>query len=233
MGKRILKRLNMKKRILVIAVHPDDETLGCGGSLLRFKQEEHSINIIFVTAMTKEMGYSMEQINSRKKEIQMVCDEYGFESVYELGFPAGSLEEVPKSDIIKKMKVPFEKIKPEIVFLPYAGDPQKEHYVTFETAYSLTKIFRYPSIKEILVMETPSETDFSSNIDANHFIPNYFIDISNFLDKKLETMSIYKSEIGEHPFPRSNENIKAWATVRGAQAGVKYAEAFMLIKKIV
>jgi hypothetical protein len=95
-----------------------------------------------------------------------------------------------------------------------------------------TKSFRYPFIKRVLMYECLSETEFAPALPEKAFIPNYFVDISDFIDKKLEIMEIYESEIDEHPFPRSLNNIKALAHFRGASVGVNYAEAFQLLKFI-
>jgi LmbE family N-acetylglucosaminyl deacetylase len=100
----------------------------------------------------------------------------------------------------------------------------------FETVYSCTKVFRAPFIKEILMMEVLSETEFSGS--DNGFIPNYFIDISAYLDKKISIMRNYRSELKAHPFPRSIQNIRALATYRGATAGCRYAEGFIQLKRI-
>jgi LmbE family N-acetylglucosaminyl deacetylase len=95
-----------------------------------------------------------------------------------------------------------------------------------------TKSFRYPFVKQVLMYECISETEFAPALSENAFLPNYFVDITEFMDKKNQIMGIYSSEVGEHPFPRSIENIKALAHFRGATAGVKYAEAFQLLKYI-
>jgi hypothetical protein len=95
-----------------------------------------------------------------------------------------------------------------------------------------TKSFRYPFLKKVLLYECISETEFAPAIPERVFQPNYFVDISTFLNKKLEIMTRFESEVGEHPFPRSLRNIEALATYRGATAGVEYAEAFQLVKMI-
>jgi len=95
-----------------------------------------------------------------------------------------------------------------------------------------TKSFRYPFIKTVLMYECISETEFAPALPERMFMPNYYVDISEFFEQKIAIMKIFASEIGEHPFPRSIRNIEALATFRGASVGVKYAEAFQLIKMI-
>jgi LmbE family N-acetylglucosaminyl deacetylase len=143
------------------------------------------------------------------------------------------LDQLSLGSIISKLSTILCKIKPDTVILPFKSDIHSDHRVAFEAAYSCTKSFRFPFIKNILMMETLSETEFSPSTKEDSFIPNVFVDITGFIDKKIELLKIYKSEIGSHPFPRSERNIRALATLRGATAGCDYAEAFMLLKEII
>ncbi len=214
-------------KVLVVAVHPDDETLGCGGTLLRHKSEGDKIYWLIATQAKKTKSNKRESA-----EIKKVSHEYGFEGVYKLGFPTMGTDEFPISIIIKKISDIYNKVKPNIIYLPFYSDIHSDHRIIFEAAYSCTKTFRYPFIKKVFMMETISETDFGLNFRENAFAPNHFVDITNFLNKKIEIMKIFKNEIGEHPFPRSPKNIESLAVVRGATAGCKYAEAFMLLKEV-
>jgi LmbE family N-acetylglucosaminyl deacetylase len=221
----------MVDRTVVIAVHPDDETLGCGGTLLKYRSEGSEIHWLLVSAMTLEDGYSPERIANRKEEISTVAAAYGFKSVTELGIPAGRVDETPLSSLIGRIGQVFSTIQPTQVFLPFNYDPHSDHRHVFEAAYSCTKSFRCPSIKRIMMMETLSETDFASTATPG-FVPNSFVDISDHLHKKVELMTVYESELKPHPFPRSEDGIRALATVRGAAAGCMYAESFVLLKEI-
>jgi len=117
--------------------------------------------------------------------------------------------------------------------LPFRGDIHSDHRKIFEAAYSCTKSFRYPFIEKIYMIEVLSETEFSLSMQDESFIPNVFVDITDFIDKKIEIMRVYKSELGVHPFPRSEKNVRALATYRGAASNCDYAESFMLLKEIV
>ncbi len=224
----------MKNKVLVLAVHPDDEMLGCGGTLLKHKANGDEIYWLIVTSIKGyknwDLGFSEEQIRKREIEIKKVSQVYEFNRVFELGFPTMRIDEISMSELIGAVSKIFKKVEPNIIYLPFKNDVHSDHRKVFEVVYSCTKTFRYPFIKKILMMETLSETDFADI--TNSFIPNVFVDISEFLDKKLEIMKIYESEIGKHPFPRSLETIEALAKIRGAQAGCKYAESFMLLKEI-
>ena len=218
----------MKKKILVVAAHPDDETLGCGGSLLKHKANGDEINWLICTTIDKNQNY----YQIREKEINKVSKLYAFNSVHNLRLKTMKTDEYSISKLIEKISKVINKVKPNIIYLPFKGDVHSDHRRIFEASYSCTKSFRYPFVKKIYMMETLSETEFAPSTKEDSFIPNTFVDISKHMDKKIQLMQIYKNEIGKHPFPRSERNIRALGTLRGATCGYEYAESFMLLKQI-
>lgn len=220
-------------KTLVIAPHPDDELLGCGGTLLRRVAEGGTIGWLLMTAITEEAGWQPEKVTQRASEIQRVREGLGVDSedFFPLGFPTAELDSIPMSSMISRISDVFKQFEPEEVLLPYPGDVHSDHRTTFEAACACTKWFRYPSLRRILVYETPSETDFGIDPRDSGFRPNVFVDISQHIDRKLELLPIYESEMGEFPFPRSEQALKALAQVRGSQAGFEAAEAFMLLRE--
>lgn len=219
-------------KVLVIALHPDDETLGCGATLLKHKKQGDDIHWLICTEIKENQGFSKEQVQSRKEEIRRVAEMYQFNSVHRLGLSTMKVDEYSMSELIGRVSAVIKEIQPSILYLPFKGDVHSDHRVMFDAAYSCTKSFRYPFIKKIYMMETLSETEFALSTKEDSFVPNVFVDVSDFLDQKLEIMKIFKSEIAEHPFPRSLRNIEALATLRGATCGREYAESFMLLKEI-
>jgi LmbE family N-acetylglucosaminyl deacetylase len=220
-------------KILVIAVHPDDETLGCGGTLLKHKANGDEIHWLIATDIKESEGYGISTIKKRNKEITKIEDLYGFTSVNKLDLSTTKVDTYSMSVLVSKISSVIDRIKPDIIYLPFKGDVHSDHKYIFDAAYSCTKIFRHPFIKKIYMMETLSETEFSLSTKEDGFIPNVFVDISEFMDKKIKLMNIYENEIGKHPFPRSERNIRALATYRGATSGCNYAESFMLLKEII
>jgi|TARA_B100001093_G_scaffold372827_1_gene357809 LmbE family N-acetylglucosaminyl deacetylase len=218
----------MKNKVLVFAVHPDDETLGCGGTLLKHKANGDSINWLICTTIDKDQN----NFSLREKEIETVSNLYSFDSVHNLRLKTMQLDEYSISSLIEKISKVIKKVQPNIIYLPFKGDVHSDHRKIFEAAFSCTKSFRYPFIKNIYMMETLSETEFAPSTMGDNFVPNVFVDISKYLDKKIQLMNIFKSEIDAHPFPRSEKNIEALATFRGASCGYEYAESFMLLKEI-
>lgn len=222
----------MKNRILVVAVHPDDETLGCGGALLKHKAQGDEIHWLICTGMLEQEGFKKSVIDGRSREIELVAKLYGFDGTHQLEIPAMKVDEFTMSELIAKISAVVNRVLPDTIYLPFKGDVHSDHRKIFKAAYSCTKSFRYPSIKKVLMVETLSETEFAPSTKEDAFVPNYFVDISEFIEKKLQIMRIYESEISEHPFPRSERNIRALATLRGATAGCEYAESFVLVKEI-
>lgn len=215
-------------KVLCVAVHPDDETLGCGGTLLKHKSNGDEIHWLICTQTnTKNDFYKI-----REDEIKKVTQLYDFDSVSNLKLNSMQVDEYTMSELIGKISKIINEIQPEIIYLPFKGDVHSDHRVIFDATYSCTKSFRYPFIKKIYMMETLSETEFAVSTVENSFIANSFNNITPFIDKKIEIMQVFKSEIEEHPFPRSIKNIEALATFRGASCGCEYAESFMLIKEI-
>jgi len=222
----------MKNKVLAIAVHPDDETLGCGGALLKHKANGDEIHWLIATDIKESEGFEKTTVEKREEEINKVKELFGFSSVNRLGLSTTKIDEYGMSDLISKISSIVYKVKPNIIYLPFKGDVHSDHKYIFDAAYSCTKTFRYPFIKKIYMMETLSETEFSLSTKEDSFVPNVFVDISEFMDKKIELMNIYESEIGKHPFPRSERNIRALATYRGATSNCNYAESFELLKEI-
>ncbi len=217
-------------KVLVVAVHPDDETLGCGGTLLKHKHKGDEINWLIATDIKESEGYNEKTVKSREAEIIKIKKLFDFNSVNRLGLSTTKIDKYSISELIQKISSVINKVKPNIVYLPFKGDVHSDHKYIFDAAYSCTKSFRYPFIKKIYSMEVLSETEFSP--DDNGFIPNLFVDISDYIDKKIEAMKIYEGEIGSHPFPRSERNIRALATYRGAISNCNYAESFKILKEI-
>lgn len=140
----------MKENILVIAVHPDDETLGCGGTLLKYKSLGAKIHWLIITEDKVENGASQKEIDVRNLEIEKVSFLYDFSSVINLRLPTRRVDEYSMSELIEKVSNVIKSVKPNIIYLPFKSDVHSDHRKVFEAAYSCTKIFRYPFIKKYI-----------------------------------------------------------------------------------
>lgn len=219
--------------VLVVAPHPDDETLGCGGALLRHKAEADEVHWLIMTSMHESQGYALSKIDARSKEIAAVREQYKFDAVHELNFPTTELDTCAHGEMIAAVAKVVTNIEPIIIYLPYRKDIHSDHKISFDVAAACTKSFRYPSIKSVRVYETLSETEQGICPDDSGFRPNLFVDISAYLDQKIEILRLYKGEMGDAPFPRSQEVIEALAKYRGSVIGCNAAESFMLLREII
>ncbi len=215
-------------KVMVIAPHPDDETLGCGGTLLRHKKEGDELYWMIVTGIHESLGWTTEQIGQRDSEIEAVMEKYRFSRIFNFKLPTTGLDTVPISKLIKKISDVNDLVEPDLVYMPFVRDVHTDHQIIAHAVQSSIKSFRHPSIRKVIMYETPSETEFNF-ISTRTFTPNVFVNISQYLDEKVEVMKIYSSEMGPFPFPRSEQNIRALAAFRGSQSSYNAAEAFQLV----
>jgi LmbE family N-acetylglucosaminyl deacetylase len=217
--------------ILVVAPHPDDETISSGGTLLRHIQERHAVHWLIITRMTREAGYSDARIAVRALEIERVSKAFGMTSVEKLEFATSELDAIKLSSLVSAVAAVVRKIKPTTVYMPFPGDAHSDHRAVFRAVAATTKWFRYPSVKRLLAYETLSETNVGIDPTERPFQPNVFVDISQTLERKLEILQMFEGEIGPFPFPRSLRAVRALAELRGASSGFEAAEAFMLLRE--
>lgn len=209
--------------VLVVAPHPDDETLGCGGTLLRHLAAGDAVHWLVLAALPEAEDPAI---------FAEVASAYGFAGVHRLELPDARLDTVPLADLIARIGAVVQRVAPTVVYLPYRGDAHTDHRVAFDAAAACTKSFRYPSVRRVLAYETPSETDFGLDPDSRGFRPNVFLDITAQLERKLEIVRLYARELGAHPFPRNETALRALAVLHGTVAGCPAAEAFMLLREI-
>lgn len=218
-------------KVMFIAVHPDDETLGCGGTILKHKAQGDEIYWMTITNATKNhpLHFSEEFVKMRDQLVDKVAMAYGFNETIKLDLPTQMLHTIDLKDFVVAIDDVIKRIQPNVIYMPFRGDVHSDHRITFDAAYSCTKSFRKPYIEKIYMLEALSETEFSPAIPSTSFVPNVYVDITEFMDKKMEIMSLYEKEVMPEPYPRSLSSIKALARVRGSRAGVMYAEAFLLL----
>lgn len=216
--------------VLVISPHMDDETLGAGGTLLKLVHEGHDTHWLNISNVKESYGYNKEYIDIRNKQKEKVANYFGFSSMTDLELEPTKLYQYDLNDMIDIISKQISKIEPELLILPFYNDVHSDHKNVFEWCLPVTKSFRYPYIKNILMMEIISETDFS--VATPSFEPNYYVDISDYFEDKLKITNIYEDQFEQYPFPRSVEGITSMAQSRGVVAGTRFAEAFQVLKMI-
>lgn len=217
-------------KILIISPHADDETLGAGGTLLKFRDMGNDLYWINVTNSEVEYGYSDEEVLQGKNEVDAVAKKYSFKEYFDFRLQPAALQRYDLNELIDMFSKVFRHVEPNIVILPYSEDAHSDHKIVFNVAMSCVKAFRYPFIKKIMCMEIISETDYA--ISDKGFVPNYYVNIDDYLEEKLSIMNIYVNEWGESPFPRNPDALKGLAQYRASACYCKYAEAFRIIKEI-
>ncbi len=218
------------KKVLIISPHADDETLGAGGTLLKYSDKGFEIYWVNVTNAKIEHGYSEIEEKQGMEETAKVALAYNVKEFIDLGLEPAGLDKYNRGEIVGMFSKIVSRIQPNIVILPYGYDVHSDHEIVFNAMYSCTKAFRYPSIEKIMCMEIISETDYS--VADKGFVPNYYVDISEYIEQKIDLLKEYKNEIKESPFPRNVEAVRGLAKFRAAGCNVEYAEAFRVIREI-
>jgi len=217
------------EKILIIAVHPDDETLGCGGTILKHKEKGDQISWLIITKADQKISKVNNIVEKETIIIRQVAQQYGFDNWKQLDLRTTALDQYPLVELINEISTYINIIKPSIIYLHHYADVHSDHRISFDAVYSCTKNFRYPFIEKILLFETLSETEFAPAIRNNAFVPNVFHDITPFMEEKLNIMKLFVTEQMEEPLPRALSTIRALGRYRGSRIGVEYAEAFKLI----
>jgi LmbE family N-acetylglucosaminyl deacetylase len=222
------------KKIVVIAAHPDDETLGAGGAMAKHVASGDSVSVLILgegIASRKQHGedYAKEKDLLRRDSRSALAD-LGVKDVIFLDFPDNSFDTVPLLELTRSVEKFVSEKGPEVVYTHHWGDLNVDHRRTFEAVLTAC---RPPSgVKRLLSFEVPSSTEWQAQTPANAFMPNLFVDISGSIEKKMKALEAYGGEMREYPHPRSPEGVRALAMYRGSQAFLEHAEAFEIIRHI-
>jgi LmbE family N-acetylglucosaminyl deacetylase len=220
--------------VLVISVHPDDETLGCGGTMLRHVAGGDDVYWLIAT-QAHEPTWTKATISAKAMEVENVAMAYGVREFQKLGLPSGRLDALPLGEMIEGIRQQVARWRPQIVYLVHGGDIHTDHYAIFTATMSVLKPFymNKQGVRRVLSYETLSSTEAAPSQIHRVFAPNVFIDIGSHIDRKIEIMNLYATELHGDPLPRGPGAIRALARFRGATIAVDYAEAFMLVREIV
>lgn len=219
--------------VLVIAAHPDDETIGMGGTIAKHVQEGDDVYVCILSEGVTSRHKEIE----RQKECALAATRIlGVKETIFLDFPDQRLDGVPLLSIIQPLEACIERVRPHIVYTLHRGDANQDHQVAYRATLVATRPVGNSSIKKVLCYEAPSSTEWGSPFGESAFIPNVFVDIESTIETKIGAMKEYSktfvSEIRDFPHPRSIEGIVVLAKLRGSQVGLRYAEAFVLIREI-
>lgn len=224
------------KTLLVVAAHPDDEVLGCGGTLAKLVKEGASIHVAFmadgVTSRTELSDQSINELKIRRQAAIKACKVLGVDSVTFDDYEDNQLDKVAQLELTKKIEILIHKLRPDTILTHHVGDVNIDHQKVHYAVIPACRPQPGNPVKTILCFETLSSTEWQLPGSASPFIPNIFIDISAHIDKKLEALNAYAKELKDWPHPRSGKGVETLAKYRGMTICVEAAEAFMLTRFI-
>ncbi|KEK18792.1 GlcNAc-PI de-N-acetylase [Bacillus manliponensis] len=216
----------MEESILVIGAHPDDELLGAGGTLRRLVEDGYRVISVITALGRKEEAHHIQQLSERANKV------IGIDEVIFLKHTNLELELLPLHKLTKEIEQLIQTYNPSKIFTHHYGDVNKDHLVTFEAVLTATRPLPNRKPIELITFETVSSSEWNVQTNEKTFKPNYFVNVTNQMDVKIEALKHYDVEMRDFPHPRSYEGVRYLGSVRGMTIGVQYAEAFELIRRI-
>jgi len=226
------------KKILVVVAHPDDEVLGCGGTMARLAMEGNDVYSIIlgegITARDKKRDRVNREkdLGELKNHIVRANKLLGVKKTYTFGFPDNRFDTVALLDIIKTIEEVKSEVSPDIMFTHHHGDLNVDHNITFRAALTACRPIKDESVKEVYSFEILSSTEWNATSSITYFMPDYFVDISKSIETKINALKEYKSELRDFPHPRSLEAVELNAKQWAMKVGLEAAEAFKTIRVI-
>ena len=228
-----------QQKVLVVAAHPDDEVLGLGGALLKHHAAGDKISVMFMSdgVTGREFVYNLEarnkEIQERKNMAFSAGTLFGSDDITFLNLPNLRMDNQYLMELTKHIEYRINEVVPDIVYTHFSSDTNVDHGVTHNACVVALRPVPNRRVSSLRLFEVCSSTEYSVISSGNDFIPNLFIDISDFADKKMDLIKCYDYEMRDFPHPRSDKSIKARDIYRGTSVGVERAEAFIEARRIV
>lgn len=225
--------------VVVIAAHPDDEVLGCGGTIARMANEGRAVHVLLMAdgessrIDTDTASADSEKLILRNDAAERACKILGCTSVQCLGLPDNRLDHLDLLDVVRLIEQFLNKHKPHTVFTHHAGDVNIDHRIVHDAVIAACRPQPGFFVRELIFFEVPSSTEWRPPGSGEAFNPNWYCDITATLAAKMQALQAYKAELRAFPHPRSEKAIDALAHWRGASVGVEAAEAFILGRKLI
>lgn len=227
----------MTEQVLVVAAHPDDDILGCGGTIAKMVSHGAGVHVLFLAdgCSSRDPDHTVHKaaLDKRRKAARQACRILGTTSVTFLNFADNRMDTEALLDIIKPIESLITKHQSDTVITHHAGDVNIDHRRTHQAVIAASRPQRGCSVRTLLFFETPSSTEWQPPNSDQAFAPNWFVDITEFLERKLSALDVYNSELRPWPHPRSRKGVEHLARWRGATIGVEAAEAFVLGRQLI
>lgn len=223
--------------VLVIAAHPDDEVLGCGGTAARLVREGREVHFAIMGEGITSRHLQREaadagQLVQLHRQAHAAAEKVGVKKVHLHQLPDNRLDTVPLLEVVKRVEDLVDRIKPEVIYTHHAGDLNIDHGIIHRAVLTATRPIAGQPVREIYTFEVPSSTEWAFQRIEPAFRPNVFVDITRTLEAKIAAMECYETEARKFPHPRSPEALRALATRWGSVVGCAAAEAFELVRCI-
>ncbi len=223
--------------VLIVAAHPDDEVLGCGGTIARLSEAGHAVYIAIlgegITSRYADRAEArQEELYALHTNCRRAAELLGAADLFIHDLPDNRFDTVPLLEIVKCIETLVDRLQPEVVYTQHGGDLNIDHAATFRATLTATRTLAGCPVQRLYAYEVPSSTEVAFAQFAPAFQPNVFVDIEATLERKIQAMEVYESERRVYPHPRSSEALRAIARKWGSTAGFAAAEAFQLIREI-
>ena len=225
------------QKILVVVAHPDDEILGMGGTIVKLCAQGKDVHVLIVTdgssAQYRDSADLQQIIEAKKLETKNACDRVGVKSIHYGGLPDMRLDVTQHIQVNQAIEKVVDEIQPDAIFTHFYGDVNLDHQCVFKSVMVAARPVADQVVKEVYCFDVPSSTEWNAFNAATMFMPNVAVDIENFAEQKYAALAEYKTELREFPHPRSIEHIRKQDEANGLKVGLRSAENFMLIRKVV
>lgn len=226
----------MNEIVLVVAAHPDDEVLGCGGTIARHVAEGDRVHVVFFTdgvgaRHREKTGEDNAEIAARNESAKRAAEIFKIPRPVTLGFSDNRLDSVDLLDLVGAVEKIGRSIKPSIIYTHWAGDLNIDHRLVYQAVITAFRPMADSSVRKICAFEVPSSTEWGDKSVTMPFQPNMFVAIDKYQDVKREALDAYEQELRPFPHPRSHLALESLARWRGAESGMHAAEAFVVIRE--
>lgn len=218
--------------VLVVAAHPDDEALGCGGTIARLAEDGHLVTIAILSRGIEARGPDHEAVTALGQHSLEAALLLGARHHHIYSFPDQQFDTMPFLKIVQAVEVLIESFRPQVIYTHCGSDLNTDHVLCHRAILTATRPTGGHLVERIYGFEVLSSTEWGFGQVVPHFQPNVFVEITDTLEVKIQAMLLYKTEIRTFPHPRSPEAVRALARLRGSTVGVHAAEAFQLIREV-
>ncbi len=222
----------MSEKVLVVAAHPDDEVLGCGGTIARHVAEGDEVHVVFLADGVTSREHGPDDLRTRESAVEKAMSILGVQDHRYLGFPDNRLDSLPLLDIVQSLEKVVDAIQPDKIYTHHHGDLNVDHQIAHRAVLTTCRPVPGQSVKAILAFEVLSSSEWATP-GLQPFVPDTYVDITAYSELKMKALAVYQDEMRPYPHSRSFENVRSLMSLRGCSVGVHRAEAFSLVRQLV